>query len=285
MKKKYMITAVCMVLVLMVCTICQKSFQVEAKSGEKQLETLHFVDAWGEWHDAIINPNVPRHDYNWSCLKHKGDKIAYENDERYHIRKGVDVSYHQGNINWNRVKAAGYDFAIIRLGYRGYGKAGNIKLDTQFRKNVAAAQKAGLDVGVYFFSQAVNEEEAAQEAAFVIKELTGCHLQLPVVYDPELIRDDVARTDNVTGEQFTRNTIEFCEKIKEAGYTPMIYSNMVWEAELFSMEELTDYEFWYADYEPKPQTPYAFSFWQYSEKGVVDGIKGTVDLNVQFIRN
>ena len=104
-----------------------------------------------------------------------------------------------------------------------------------------------------------------------------------MVYDPELIRDDVARTDEVTGEQFTANTIAFCEKIKEAGYQPMIYSNMVWESELFDLKQLEDYPIWYADYEPVPQTPYHFQMWQYTEKGTVDGITGIVDRNVWFV--
>ena len=138
-------------------------------------------------------------------------------------------------------------------------------------------------MGVYFFSQAINEEEAAEEADFVIGLLEGYELQLPVVYDPELIRDDEARTDEVTGEQFTANTIAFCERIKAAGYQPMIYSNMVWESELFDLKQLQDYPIWYADYEPIPQTPYNFVMWQYTEKGYVEGINGIVDRNVWFV--
>ena len=99
-----------------------------------------------------------------------------------------------------------------------------------------------------------------------------------------MIRDDEARTDSVTGEQFTANTIAFCERVKEAGYQPMIYSNMVWEADLYDLGKLQSYPVWYADYEQIPQTPYAFRFWQYSEKGTVDGISGDVDLDVEFIR-
>ena len=150
--------------------------------------------------------------------------------------------------------------------------------------NIEEAQAVGMDVGVYVFSQAVNEEEADEEARFVLDQLQGRTLELPIVYDPELIRDDEARTDSVTGEQFTANTIAFCERVKEAGYQPMIYSNMVWEADLYDLGKLQSYPVWYADYEQIPQTPYAFRFWQYSEKGTVDGISGDVDLDVEFIR-
>ena len=244
---------------------------------------LRFVDAWGEWHEAEIDPAVRKHDYNWSCLTNTEAGIQYTGDERYSIRKGIDVSEYQGDIDWGRVKAAGYDFAFLRIGYRGYGEQGTLCADAKFQQNIVNAHNAGIEVGIYIFSQAVNEEETLQEVELVLGQLKGHDLELPVVFDPERIRDDTARTDNVTGEQFTKNTILFCEKMKEAGYQPMIYSNMVWEAFEYDMEALADYPIWYADYEPVPQTPYYFSFWQYSEKGSVDGIEGNVDLNVQFL--
>ena len=245
-------------------------------------QTLHFVDAWGEWFDADINTEVAAHIYDWNCLENTENGISYEGDERYYIRKGIDVSHHQGRIEWDKVKSAGYDFAILRIGYRGYGETGSLNVDRTFHDNIKGAKEAGMDVGVYFFSQAVNEEEALEEAQLVIDTLEGYELELPVVYDPELIRDASARTDMVTGEQFTRNTIVFCEKIRKAGYQPMIYSNMYWEAFIFDMKELEDYPVWYADYEELPQTPYQFELWQYTESGYVHGIEGVTDLDVQF---
>lgn len=258
----------------------------EARQGDAQVldgEILEFVDAWGEWHETEIDPAIRKHDYNWSCLTNTEAGIQYAGDERYTIRKGIDVSEHQGDIDWGQVKAAGYDFAFLRIGYRGYGEQGTLCADAKFQQNIVNAHNAGVEVGVYLFSQAVSEDEALQEAGLVLEQLQGHSLELPVVFDPERIRDDAARTDNVTGEQFTKNTVLFCEKMKEAGYQPMIYSNMVWEAFEYDMEALADYPIWYADYEPVPQTPYYFSFWQYSEKGSVDGIAGNVDLNVQFL--
>lgn len=252
------------------------------QSGTGDAWVLHYVDAWGEWHDAEIDPAVSMHPYNWEKLKRDGDDMTYS-DGTYHIRKGVDVSHHQGEIDWKRVRDAGYEFAILRIAYRGYSEAGNLMEDKRFSEYYEGAQAAGLDVGVYLFSQAVNEQEALEEAQFVLKLLDGKELQLPVTYDPETIRDDVARTDGVSGEQFTRNAIRFCDEIKKAGYEPMIYGNMVWEDELFDMKQLDHELFWYADYEPVPQTPYHFNFWQYSETGSVDGIEGAVDLDVQFV--
>lgn len=247
-------------------------------------EPFRFVDALGEWFETTINPKVEKHDYQWECLTREGDDVTYIGDERYCVKKGIDVSHHQGEIDWNKVKADGYEFAIVRIAYRGYGvSTGNLHSDKRYYENIIGAQEAGLDVGVYVFSQAINEEEALEEAELVIDSLEGIELQLPVVFDPELIRDDTARTDEVTGEQFTKNTIVFCERIKQAGFQPMIYSNMYWEAFLFDLEQLSEYPIWYADYEKVPQTPYHFTFWQYSEKGIVDGIAGVTDLNAWFI--
>ncbi len=250
---------------------------------EPTVVTLDFVDVFGEHYETTIKPDVPKHDYMNDSFKHDGYKLTYE-DDSYSSRLGVDVSRHQGKINWQKVKSEGIDFAFIRLGYRGYGEAGNINLDQRFYENIKGAQDVGIDVGVYFFSQAINEEEALEEAKFVISTLEGYTLQLPVVYDPESILDDVARTDEVTGEQFTKNTIVFCDSIRENGYEPMIYSNMLWEAFEFDLSQLTDIPIWYADYEELPQTPYHFVFWQYTNEGRVSGIDGNMDLDIQIIK-
>jgi len=246
-------------------------------------EMLHFVDVFGAPYEVEINPQVERQTYLPECFVHDGDRLSYVGDERYRSRLGIDVSSFQGDVDWAAVKDAGIEFVIIRLGYRGYGQAGTLCLDKKFLQNIEGAQAQGLDVGVYFFAQAVNEAEAVEEAEFVLRYLEGYELQLPVVYDPESILDDTARTDNVTGEQFTLNTLAFCERIKEAGYEAMVYSNMLWEAYKLDLAQLSDYPIWYADYELLPQTPYRFSFWQYTNTGRVAGIIGDVDYNIQLI--
>lgn len=243
---------------------------------------LDFVDVYGEQYRVQIDPNVESHNYNPEAFKLQGDRMSYEDDAAYKYRLGLDVSYYQGDIDWEKVKADGFDFVFIRIGYRGYDE-GLLHPDAAFEDYIEGAQEAGLDAGVYFFSQAISEEEAEEEAKFVLEILEGHELQLPVVYDPESILGKKARTDSVTGEQFTKNTARFCAEIEAAGYEPMIYSNMLWEAYNFDLEELSDYEIWYADYEAQPQTPYHFTFWQYYNKGDVDGIGTEVDLNIQLI--
>lgn len=256
--------------------------QTEAASTEKSY-TLDFVDVYQNHYQTEILPEIPKHNYINDDFRHDGDKLYYENDSNYSSRLGVDVSEHQGNIDWQAVKTAGYDFAIIRIGYRGYGiNSGNLYSDSNFDQNIQNAQAAGLDVGVYIFSQAINETEAQEEADLVLEKLKNYELQLPVVYDPETIRDDVARTDNVSGEQFTKNTLVFCDAVRKAGYQPMIYSNMLWEAFEFDLTRLTDIPIWYADYEDLPQTPYYFSIWQYTNEGQVNGISGVTDIDIEL---
>ena len=268
----------------------QESADTDAdqKKKDKQIkkdkaEILHFVDVYQNPYQVEINPEVKKHDYKDDFFVHNGHLLTYEGDDNYTSRLGVDVSEHQGYVDWQTLKDNGFSFAFIRLGYRGYGQEGRICLDKEFHRNIQNAQAAGFDVGVYFFAQAVNEEEAREEADFVLQNLQGYTLQLPVVYDPESILDDEARTDNVSGEQFTKNTEVFCSAVAEAGYDPMIYANMLWEAFELDLEKLSEYPLWYADYEPAPQTPYHFRFWQYTNVGQVPGVSGNVDLNIEMI--
>lgn len=232
----------------------------------------------------LSNMDISKHQYNWSCLKNDDTGISYEGDDRFYIRKGIDVSSHQEEIDWEAVKDDGIEFAFIRIAYRGYSDDGVLLPDEYALDNIRKATAAGIDVGVYVFSQAVNEEEAIEEARFAIDLLGDTKIPLPVVYDPENINDAEARTDDLSADQITKNTIAFCEKIREAGYSPAIYSNLKWEVLYFNMEKLKEYDFWYADYNSEPKTPCNFRFWQYSTKGTVKGIKGNADLNVEFIK-
>lgn len=249
-----------------------------------ETEILHFLDAFKEEYEVAINPDIAKHGYDMAAFSHDGDRLSYEGDETFTYRLGVDVSHHNGEIDWEKVKEQGFDFAFIRLGYRGYGEEGNIRLDREFSKNIQNAQAAGIDVGIYFYAQAVNEKEALEEADFVLENLQEYTLELPVVYDPESVLEEEARTDNVTGEQFTKNTRAFCKAVEEAGYQPMIYCNMLWQAYELDLTELAEYPVWYADYEELPQTPYQFEFWQYTNTAQVDGIGGPVDLDIQLLK-
>lgn len=282
MRKRYIICFISIIMFIVSFIIYKTSENLTQEASKKEEKILEFVDAFGNPYKVKINPDIARKKYRDKNFSYKEGKMIYK-DDKYSSRLGVDVSHHQGKIDWEKVKEDGYEFAIIRIGYRGYGTEGTLNLDNRFHENIKDAQRAGLDVGVYFFAQAINEEEALEEAEFVLKHVKGYKLELPVAYDPESILYDEARTDDVTGEQFTKNAKVFCKRIRKAGYEPMIYSNMLWEAYELDLEKLSDYPIWYADYEPLPQTPYDFVMWQYTSRGTVDGIDGSVDLNIQFL--
>ena len=252
--------------------------QTKAKSQEKE-ETFVFRDVFGKEYKTVINPGIPACRYDKSRFFRNGDRMSYEGEE---TMLGVDVSHHQGKINWQKVKSAGYDFAVLRIAYRGYGKTGSLNADRMFEQYYRDAKAAGLKIGVYFFAQAINKGEAKEEAEYVLSILDGRKLELPVVYDPESILDDEARTDDVSGAQFTANTQVFCATIKAGGYDPMIYANMLWEAFELDLTKLVGIPVWYADYEKLPQTPYDFEMWQYTNEGNVPGIKGKCDLDIWF---
>ena len=196
---------------------------------------------------------------------------------------GVDVSGYQGSIDWPAVKAAGADFAMVRVGFRGYG-TGALVEDECFAQNAADAADAGLTVGAYFYSQAVTEEEAAEEARFVTERLRNADIRGPVAYDLEFYTADEARTDHLTGEQATRNALAFCRVIREAGYEPVVYMNLHWAGSMYGMEELADLPVWLAAYDALPALNRGITLWQYSESGTVDGIGGPVDLDLWFIK-
>lgn len=227
----------------------------------------------------IHNKSLKQNSYEWTSDEGVMSKIPPKNRK---MSYGIDISKHNGKIDFKKVKEAGFEFSFIRIAYRGYGKAGNLKEDEMYKTNLKNAKEAGLKIGAYVFSQAINEEEAMEEAKFAVDLLKGYSLDLPLVYDPETIKGDIARTDNIGGLQFTKNAIVFCEEIKKSGFTPAIYSNLVWEDYYYDLSKLQDYDIWYADYSKIPQTPYNFKYWQFSEVGIVDGVDGLVDLNIMI---
>ena len=261
--------------------------QIE-EEGTKDDKEEYFVfqDVEENSYEAPLLESVPKCTYDFSYLKadeETGYKSFHDKKNGVKARFGIDVSEFQGEeIDWKLVKESGVEFVIIRLGYRAYGETGALVMDAMYEQNIQGALGAGLDVGVYFFSQAVSGAEAVQEAEFVLEQLKPYDISGPVVYDTEEIKWDTARTDENTREDFTNFCKVFCDTIKQAGYEPMIYSNMKWMAFTLDMEELTEYDFWYADYHDIPQCPYDYKIWQYSETGVVPGINANVDLNLWF---
>lgn len=206
-------------------------------------------------------------------------RITYS-DDTVSIKHGVDVSKFQGDIDWKKVKNDGYEFTYIRAGYRGYEK-GKLTEDEKFVDNIEGANEAGMDVGVYFFTEAISEAEGREEADFVLELLEGHIVNLPIVIDvEESANKSKSRSRNLTPKERTAIVKAFCERIKEAGYTPMIYGNLKSHMRMTNIEELEEYDKWFAYYRFPLKFPYKFKVWQYSSTGKVDGIKGDADLNI-----
>lgn len=193
----------------------------------------------------------------------------------------IDVSAFQEYVDWEQVKASGVDVAIIRVGYRGYG-SGEIVLDDMFESHIQEAIGADIRVGVYFYSQALNYEEGVEEANFVLNNIRNYNVTCPVVIDTEMVYDDAARTNELDNSARTDGVVGFCETVKAAGYTPMIYSNRNWYAQSLDMTRLGEYKLWLAHYANQPDFPYMYTGWQYTDQGYIYGVEGPVDLNVWF---
>lgn len=208
-------------------------------------------------------------------------RVVYEKDGRQ-AKTGVDVSFYQQDIDWQAVAADGIDFAIIRMGYRGYTQ-GSLMPDERFEANLKGALDAGLDVGVYFFSQAITPEEAVEEAEYILNAVEGYELAYPIAFDWEPITSGQgARTDGLDGETLTQCAVAFCQRIAQAGYEPAVYFNQDLGYLHYDLRELTDYTLWLAEYDQKPDFYYYFDLWQYTHTGTVAGIPGNVDLNLDL---
>lgn len=225
--------------------------------------------------------DVPACSLDMNSLVTRNGYAFYKENEEITSIAGIDVSEHQGDIDWNAVKNAGIEFAIIRVGYRTYG-GGEITLDTTFEQNLRNADAAGIKTGVYFFSQAIDPEEAIKEADAVIDAIRPYNITYPVIFDWELIIGDSARTDTMTVDNLADACISFCERVKSAGYTPMIYQNKNTTMFKLDLPKLKDYDFWLAEYGDKPTYYYDYQMWQYSSTGKVPGISGEVDMNISF---
>ena len=211
--------------------------------------------------------------------------------KKYNTALGIDVSEWQGTIDWKKVAASGVDFAYIRIGYRGY-ESGKINEDKNFRKNIIGAKSAGIDVGVYFYTQAVNANEAVAEAEFVLNSLSGYDINLPIVYDIESVNDDkpTGRLDtaNLSRDKLTELCTSFCARVEKSGYKGMVYANKYWfTAKLNAAKIAEKYQIWIAKYiDKKSQTTEyngEYNCWQYSYSAKVDGINGAVDVNRMYI--
>ncbi len=196
---------------------------------------------------------------------------------------GIDVSKYQSNINWNQVKKAGVNFAIIRIGYRGYG-SGTLVQDPMFEQHFTNARNAGLKVGVYFFSQAVNENEAREEAQACWRVLNGRGLEYPIYFDSEAsgASNGGGRADGLGQADRTKCAIAFCEEVKALGYQPGVYASTQWFRKRLDLSQLTKYSIWNAHYNVS-SSPIACNMWQGSCSARISGYSGQLDVNISYM--
>lgn len=233
----------------------------------------------------IDEPADTNYEINYEDIKVVSGKYFYE-DENFTSSFGIDVSTFQDEIDWNKVKNDSVEFAYIRIGRRG-ATTGLLYEDDLFEANYEGAKKAGLKIGVYFFSQAINETEARQEADWVINKLKGKEIDLPIAYDCEevFLENELSRVIFLDKEDITKNALAFCRRLEEKNYHPIIYTYQFWADNYYDMEQLSSYPIWFAQYDvDEPKLDYPISIWQYSDKGTINGITTPVDLNIMFIK-
>ncbi len=238
-----------------------------------------FNDVWITPIEGLEVNDLQKEDFD-----KQDDKVVYTG-EAYDTVLGVDVSEHQWEIDWRQVAENGVRFAYIRSGYRGWSQGGLFE-DPWFRTNVVGARDAGLDVGVYFYSQAINVAEAIEEAKYVLEQIEDYEITLPVMYDWEIPENaDDARTNGLDPSIIGDCGVAFCETVRSAGYDAGIYFNRKLGYYSFDLSRLKGFHFWLADWETDyPGFYYAGNIWQYTQAGKVPGIEGEVDLNMMFIK-
>lgn len=259
--------------------------------GATILETLrplypdHIVLASsGQYHFIPINYDLAQSQLLTENLNFlESGEVQYLEDGQVISHKGIDVSKYQGTIDWNLVAQDGVEFAFIRVGNRGWGSNGTLMEDDRFDANIQGAQAAGIKVGVYFYSQAITEEELLEEVDLVLKKIAPYNIECPVVYDVEKVSEDDGRMNYLSTEERTRMTLLFCQAIENAGYKPMIYHNTEMGALMLDLVPLEGYDKWFAAYTDTLYYPYEYKVWQYSATGRVQGINKDVDLNISLV--
>ena len=254
--------------VLLVCIIVLMILSQQTNNSNQQTYT-----------EEAITVDIPNNPYNDSNFYNDNSWLRYE-DDTYTSLVGIDVSSHQEVIDWSLVKSSGVDFAMIRLGYRGY-ESGEIHDDAYFVSNMQQATNQNIETGVYFFSQAITIEEAIEEANYVLLKIVDYSLAFPIVYDMEYVGGD-DRISQLSIEEKTQIALAFCQTIESAGYTPMIYGSASWFNDDVFLGSLLDYPRWVASYNSTPGFAPEFIMWQYTNKGSIEGIDGEVDFNIYF---
>ncbi len=262
--------------------VCLAVIHANSKSVYDRSNRLFSGEKYFYYNNQLIlrDPDIKENIYKQEHFHMRDGRLCYD-EEGVETWFGIDVSGYQEWIRWSRVAQDGVQFAFIRLGNRGYSE-GRIYKDSKFEYNYAEARRNGIPVGLYFFSQAISDEEAIEEAEYVLSQLDGRPLDLPIVFDWEYVSYD-ARTGDITPEALTSACNAFCDRIEESGYASMVYTNLYTAYSRYNFSDISDRHIWLAQYNDYPTFRYYFDVFQYSSTGTINGIEGNVDVNLMFI--
>lgn len=252
-------------------------YRISRISALDTKQKIHYND-----YTLDVLEGVPVNSYDKSAFYRSGSMMYYT-AQGVTTRLGIDVSQFQAKVDWTAVAQSGISFVIARVGGRGYTEGG-IYADSMFASHADGAAAAGLQVGAYFYSQAITVQEAQEEAYFVLEQLRGHAITGPVVFDWETVGKSIARTYGLSTATLCDCANAFCEIIAAAGYQPMIYFSNYDGYVKYDLSRIVQYPFWYANYNDTPDFYYDFDMWQYTSKGSVPGIEGNVDMDIWFIR-
>lgn len=241
-----------------------------------------YPDGTSQW--VMINAYIAKNNYDYTGLVYEEPYMRYYADGKKISRQGIKIDDSYGTINFIQVEKDGIDYCIIRMGKRGYA-TGIISMDENYLTYMKEAKEAGLGIGVSFYSQAVNEEEAIEEANLVVQALQQEEIKpdYPVIFDMELVNNDASRTEKLTKNQLTAIAKAFCNTISQNGYTPAIYGNKYWLLRKLDLTQLSGYNIWLSKEGDVPDYPYEFAMWEYKQDAKIDGIAGNVSMSISFI--
>lgn len=239
-----------------------------------------YQDGSTEW--VEINDKLVANSYDTAKFVYQNPQMKYYVNGKQASWFGVDISSKQGIVDFEKLKRAGVDFVMIKVGGRGYS-SGNIVLDSSYKDYMNGAKNAGLGIGVYFYSQAVDKDEVCEEAETLLELIKDYPVKYPVVFDMESVEGDMARTDALDVSTRTELARIFLKTIKAEGYTPMLYGDKEWLVTKLDLEKLQDYDVWLSQEADTPDYPYEYTMWQYNKSGTVSGISGTAGLNISLV--
>ena len=256
-----------------------KDEEEEEKERETRIRVIH-SDGTKEWVD--INEDLPASKYNFDNLKYQKPIMKYYKDGKPASWFGVSIDASQGEVDFDKLKKAGCDFCMIKIGARGYS-SGRIVMDENYKTNLRNAYEAGLDIGVYFCSQAVTKSEAREEADVLMDAIGRYDIDYPIVFVMEDVEDDMPRIDALGVKEKSDIARAFMKEVADAGYTPMIYGDLEWLMTMVDMERLEGYDVWYSQDADEPDYPYEFGMWEYELNGSIKGVSGDVRMSISFV--